>query len=171
MDSMRLVPDLRRQVEARRLVAFTGFCRVCAVLLGAAGLAFLVAVAMVGRSQVPGERVGPPGSDHIYYPEHPSTAIPSPNYDSSAALLQRRLNALNIQRQKQIVSDTNKLLRLAKELNDEVAVSNTDSLTQDQLRKIAEIEKLARNVKERMADGVGQPEPPLIQSPLVYPAQ
>ncbi len=61
--------------------------------------------------------------------------------------------ALNVERQKQMVSDANKLLKLARELNDEVATANTGTFTPDQLHKIAEIEKLARSVRERMADG------------------
>jgi hypothetical protein len=86
-------------------------------------------------------------------------------YDGVMA--ERRLRALNAERQKQMVSDTNKLLRLARELNDEVATTSSDSFTPDQLRKIAEIEKLARSVRERMTSGVGegpnmQPGPTLI---------
>lgn len=73
-------------------------------------------------------------------------------------LTERRLRALNTQRQKLIVADTDKLLELAKELNDEIAKSKTGAYTPAQLHKIAEIEKLARNVKTRMANGVNQPE-------------
>ena len=67
---------------------------------------------------------------------------------------ERQLRALNADRQKSLVSDTNKLLRLAKELNAEIARTNPDSLTLDQLHKMAEIEKLARNVKEKMSMSV-----------------
>ena len=69
-------------------------------------------------------------------------------------MAERRLRALNIERQKRMVGDANKLLALAKELNEEVASTNTGSFTADQLRKIAEIEKLARSVRERMTAGV-----------------
>ena len=51
--------------------------------------------------------------------------------------MERRLSALNIERQKQMVADTNKLLKLAKELNDEVAVQMPATLTPEQLRKVA----------------------------------
>ena len=67
---------------------------------------------------------------------------------------ERLLRALNADRQKSMVADANKLLRLAKELNAEIARTNPDSLTLDQLRKMAEIEKLARNVKEKMSTSV-----------------
>jgi len=52
------------------------------------------------------------------------------------------------------VNDTNKLLRLVNELNAEIARTEPSVLTADQLRKLAEIEKLARNVKEKMATSV-----------------
>ena len=74
-------------------------------------------------------------------------------------MTQKRLLALNVERQKQIVAETTKLLRLARELNEEVAASNTGRLTPAQLHKVAEIEKLARSVKERMVAGGLQPEP------------
>jgi len=67
---------------------------------------------------------------------------------------ERLLRALNADRQKALVSDTNKLLRLANELNSEIARSNTDTLTPSQLHKMAEIEKLAHNVKDKMSTSV-----------------
>ncbi len=80
--------------------------------------------------------------------------------------MQRRLRALNMERQKEMVADAGKLLRLARELNSEVAAQKSDALTSDQLHKVAEIEKLARSVKERMTSGVGQPQP-LMMAPMV----
>ncbi|MGA3370585.1 MAG: hypothetical protein ABSC48_02370 [Terracidiphilus sp.] len=63
----------------------------------------------------------------------------------------RQLRAFNAERQKSMVSDTNKLLKLARELDEEVNSTKPDSLTAAQLRKVAEIEKLARSVKEKMS--------------------
>jgi hypothetical protein len=62
----------------------------------------------------------------------------------------RQLRAFNAARQKSLVADTNKLVRLAKELEDEVSRANPDSFTPAQLRKMAEIEKLARSVRQKM---------------------
>lgn len=62
-----------------------------------------------------------------------------------------RVQALNRQRQKNIVSDTDKLLKLAGELEMEVKSADEDNLTPQQLRKIAEIEKLAHSVKDKMS--------------------
>jgi hypothetical protein len=63
----------------------------------------------------------------------------------------RRLRALNVERQKRVVSDSNKLLKLTNELNTEIARTNPDSLTEAQLRKLAKIEKLARDLKQNMS--------------------
>jgi hypothetical protein len=66
----------------------------------------------------------------------------------------RILRALNADRQKSLVSDTNKLLRLVNELNAEIARANGGFLTASQLRRVAEIEKLAHNVREKMSTSV-----------------
>jgi hypothetical protein len=67
---------------------------------------------------------------------------------------ERQLRALNADRQKALVSDTVKLLKLANELNAEVSGRNPDSLSPDQLRKLEQIEKLAHSVKEKMSTSV-----------------
>ena len=61
------------------------------------------------------------------------------------------MRAMNVDRHKSMVSDTDKLVKLARQLDAEVASNPTDALTPEQLRKVAEIEKLARNVKTKMA--------------------
>ena len=80
---------------------------------------------------------------------------------------ERWLRMQNIERQKEMVTDTNKLLKLARELNAEISGSNPDSHTPAQLRKVGEIEKLAHSVKEKMSTSIqGTPvflEPPLPQ--------
>lgn len=56
----------------------------------------------------------------------------------------------NLDRQKQLVADTQKLLSLANELKADVDKSTKDTLSLDVVRKADEIEKLAHTVKERM---------------------
>lgn len=75
-------------------------------------------------------------------------------FDDDSALIHRQMNALNAERQKVLVSDTAKLLKLAQELNTEVASGSADSLSPDQMRKIANIEKLAHSVKQKMSESV-----------------
>jgi hypothetical protein len=67
---------------------------------------------------------------------------------------ERRLRVLNAERQRSLVSDTNKLLKIAHELNDEVNATKPDSLDSEELAKVAQIEKLAREVKEKMSTSV-----------------
>jgi hypothetical protein len=64
---------------------------------------------------------------------------------------QQRLRAWNNQRQKSLVSDTEKLLQLATRLDIEVKGDNPGKLTQAEERELAEIEKLAHKVKEKMS--------------------
>ena len=54
------------------------------------------------------------------------------------------------ERQKRLVSDSDKLLTLATQLHEEVAKTDKNILSVDVIRRADEIEKLARNVKERM---------------------
>jgi hypothetical protein len=75
------------------------------------------------------------------------------------------LRALNTDRQKSMVSDTNKLLKLVNELNAEIGQTNPDSLTPSQLQKVAEIEKLAHNVRDKMSTSVRGAAP--LRQPLV----
>jgi hypothetical protein len=49
-----------------------------------------------------------------------------------------------------LVADTERLLALATDLKAQVGQSATDSLSEDGMKKVEEIEKLAHSVKERM---------------------
>jgi hypothetical protein len=74
--------------------------------------------------------------------------------DEDPAAQQRQLRQLNVSLHKSMVSDTDKLLKLVTDLNAELSSTNSDSLTPDQLKKVAAIEKLARNVKDAMKTSV-----------------
>jgi hypothetical protein len=79
---------------------------------------------------------------------------------------EKALRALNVARQKSLVADTDRLVRLVNELNAEIARTNPDSLTAAQLRKVAEIEKLAHNVKDKMSTSLrGLPAFPQLNFP------
>lgn len=85
---------------------------------------------------------------------HTTSQFPRSNnpadLDDPAARHQREL-ALNRERQKAIVSDTDKLLKLAGEFDLEVKNSDSEALTPAEERKLAMIEKLAKNVKDKMS--------------------
>jgi hypothetical protein len=58
--------------------------------------------------------------------------------------------AANVQRQQEIKKDTEKLLELATELKQAVDKSNENTLSLDVVKKAEQIEKLAKDVKEKM---------------------
>lgn len=80
---------------------------------------------------------------------------------------EKRLKAMNALRQKSMLADADKLLKLATELNAEVNGTQAGNLTEEQLRKVAQIEKLARSVREKMCTSVASPE--LSPAPLAIP--
>jgi len=65
-------------------------------------------------------------------------------------LEQEQARLRNTDRQKQLVTDTQKLLALANQLKTDVDKSNKDMLSIDVIKKAEEIEKLAHAVKEKM---------------------
>jgi invasion protein IalB len=56
----------------------------------------------------------------------------------------------NLKRQHDLKKDTDKLLELATQLKQEVDKTNENTLSLEVIKKAAEIEKLARSVKEKM---------------------
>jgi hypothetical protein len=56
----------------------------------------------------------------------------------------------NVERQKKLEEDTAKLLSLATELKEQVDKTNQNIMSVDVIKKAEEIERLAKNVKERM---------------------
>jgi hypothetical protein len=112
-----------------------------ALLLGAT-------VFLTGGLDAQAQAPGQPGAPNLTNraPESPFAGI-GPTDPVIAA---RQARAMNTARQKSLISDTDKLLKLAQELKAEVDNGNRSALTPVQLRKIADIEKLARNVKQKM---------------------
>jgi hypothetical protein len=92
---------------------------------------------LTGQSGVPAPSL-PTGSDNI-----PTIPL-SPDMEANQAKMR------NIDRQKQLVEDTQKLLALANELKADVDKSTKDTLSLDVVKKADEIEKLAHSVKEKM---------------------
>jgi hypothetical protein len=107
------------------------------------------------------------------YPEDTGSIL-TPNGSDGIDSMQaeKRLNAMNEERQKALTADTAKLLKLATELNLEIAESNPGQLTPDQVRMVAEMEKLARSVREKMAMSLRGPGLPGSETvtPIFAPA-
>ncbi|HEY1637040.1 MAG TPA: hypothetical protein VGF62_00840, partial [Rhizomicrobium sp.] len=66
--------------------------------------------------------------------------------------------------------DTAKLLKLATELNEEIAKSNPGALSAGQLRKVAEMEKLAHDIREKMIMSVRGPQFNMDAAPPYFPS-
>lgn len=111
-----------------------------------AGRMALVAMALAGTALLAQSEVwqGPP-------------QLPGPGVQNSPGMpgetpqmLARRIRELNAMRQKAMVADADKLLKLAFELNaidkDGIGISPAD-----RMKKLAQIEKLAKSVREKMS--------------------
>jgi hypothetical protein len=111
------------------------------------------ALAQLSSQQTPTGQL----SNHPLRPD-PSDLESGMNGDANDPVYQqRRVHQLNDARHKSIVSDADKLLKLVTELNSEISSTTPASLTPEQLRKVAVIEKLARNVKEQMRSPINGP--------------
>ncbi|HXS75428.1 MAG TPA: hypothetical protein VN753_04565 [Terracidiphilus sp.] len=89
--------------------------------------------------------------------------IPQPAYGDGPNIdplsESKRMKALNADRHKSMVSDTERLLKLARQLDAEIASNPTSELTPQELQKLGAIERLAHNVKTKMAQSfAGGPE-------------
>jgi hypothetical protein len=86
--------------------------------------------------------------------------------DADETLEVRRIRQLNIARQKSMVSDAEKLLALARTLNAGVGAGGHTLSAAERMKMAADIERLARSVKEKMSYSVGIPSiTPLISQP------
>ena len=126
---------------------FGGVCARGQSLLGGLGIAGLLLLGSLAAN--------PAGQEGIPNPVRPRPSSPfGQESPLDPAFADRQLRVLNAERQKSMVSDTQKLLKLAQELNAEIQTANPDS----EIRKISDIEKLARNVKQKMSTSlVGGP--------------
>jgi len=57
---------------------------------------------------------------------------------------------LRVQRQKQLISDSDKLLKLATDLKQQIDSTPAETLPADSVKKAAEIEKLAHSLRQRL---------------------
>jgi hypothetical protein len=63
---------------------------------------------------------------------------------------EKRLQMLNAAQHKSMVADTDRLLKLVTDLNSQINSNKTSELTAEQLKMVAEIEKLAHSVRDKM---------------------
>jgi hypothetical protein len=129
------------------------------------GLALMAALILIcgGLSAAPGAPQN--------FPSPIGERPPDPFGDAGRAdpmIAARQMHALNVDRQRKMVADAARLLQLARQLNEEVAAGTSNSLTPAEVRKVAEIGKLARKVKQEMVFSVGGgPQAPELFQPSV----
>src|SRR4051812_47470006 len=110
-------------------------------------------------SLVPGQYIPNP---RVQAPTRPGFGD-GPNLDPLSE--SKRMKALNADRHKSMVSDAEKLVKLARQLDAEIASNPTDGLTPQEAQKLVAIEKLAHNVKTKMAQSFGGG--PELKSPIL----
>ena len=71
---------------------------------------------------------------------------------TSPAVAEKMAISRNDERQRKLVADTNQLFDLASKLKDEVDKTDKYTLSLDVVKRTAEIEKLAKSIRERMKD-------------------
>jgi len=118
-----------------------------------AGLLLLGMTSGLGSQQQQQHPSGPPqaGPDPMAMPD----ATNKKAGDDDAAMrvvTEHQAKMRNEERQKKLVSDTERLLALATKLHEDVAKTDKNILSLDVVKRADEIEKLAHNVKERMRD-------------------
>jgi hypothetical protein len=97
-----------------------------------------------------GTGTSPSGRSAPSRPMSDRTDPAPPDSPLTAEMEARRVRALKNDRQRRIVDDTAKLVSLANELKADVDKTSKDEMSLDVIRKAEEIEKLARDVKQRM---------------------
>jgi len=102
----------------------------------------------VGTTQKPGQPTVSPPDPLSQLPD--ATNRSKGEDDPFRPSGERQAKMRNEERQKRLVSDTDKLLTLATQLHDDVAKTDKDILSLDVVKRADEIEKLAHSVKERM---------------------
>jgi hypothetical protein len=86
------------------------------------------------------------------FPQVPSR---SPRDPRATRMEREHLKRLNKERYEKLRNDTDKLLELATELKQEVDRADEGTLSLEVIRKAEEVEKLAKNVGERMKEDIG----------------
>ncbi len=110
-----------------------------------AGLALLGWAGASGRTQWSSK------TPQISQPPSLSNPASKDSTDAAVSEAQHKQEKLRQdERQKRLVSDSDKLLALATQLHEEVGKTDKNILSVDVIRRADEIERLAHNVKERM---------------------
>jgi len=143
------------------------FGRALAIVAAVVGLMLLANAATVLHAQAPTQGRDPtyssPNADNISR-EGMSDGFGRMDPVQTARSLQMQRAEIR----RSIAEDTTRLVQLAQELNDEIKNTQPDMLTQAELKKYAEIGKLAHKVKSEMKN-LGTVAPPMQPLPGLLP--
>ena len=131
-------------MKLHRVRTFSRFAWTIAMLIGAALL-----LGSSGAQTLPPVPGNGPQSRRLPPPRDPEMdeRIGAPvNY----IFYEKRIQLLNAEQHKSMVADTDRLVKLVADLNAQIASSKASTFTPEQLRTVAEIEKLAHNVRDKM---------------------
>ena len=122
------------------------------------GAILLTGLGVIAAGQPLSAQVAPPVSPISPTPlpgsARPSApAIDEANNPMMRQLAEQQANKRNDMRQKLIVDDTARLLNLAQQLKDEAGKGTIHKSSPAFTRKVEEIEKLAKAVKDKMREG------------------
>lgn len=95
----------------------------------------------------------------------PSVQVETRQDPAQKEMQERMAREANKKRQQDIRNDTDKLFQLATELKTAVDKTNENLLSLDVIHKAEEVEKLAKKVKEKMKESVGQPSKQELPTP------
>lgn len=90
------------------------------------------------------------------------------DYASTTTQAQKMAQWSNALRQKQLVKDSAKLVELTAQFKQRMATRVDDKFSDDDIRLITHIEKLAHNIREGMAFAGKAPPPAPPPSPLIW---
>jgi hypothetical protein len=128
-------------------------------LLRATGLASLAVIAILAGAAQSGQQMPSATPDKPYLPfqadRQPDANDQTKKSEEQAQAKEPNFEIADAARRKQISDDSTRLLTLAMALKAEVDKTNKDMLSLNVIRKADEIEKLARNVKEKMKFNAG----------------
>ena len=120
----------------------------------------LIATIVLTSAALPAQAPLPPPKSPDRPSTYPSGANRLPDANAQMEMREQQtkkqnFEAANTERKRQIAEDSANLLKLATELKNEVDKTNKDMLSITVIRKADAIEKLARQVKEKMKLTVG----------------